>query len=174
MISRVANISLETPSLGFTRRSQSAHLFRNPEDIRSVRLQTLCVTSRMSDSFFSLLPLFYLYSFHLTFLTLCPFTAPSPSCCFSFLFSHRLLLSRFDGLPLALKRTPTSPGDRAGAEVRSQALVGHRQAPEGSYRQAVPRALAQPPEPGGEEDVVDRGRGPDHLPGARETGKPLG
>lgn len=70
--------------------------------------------------------------------------------------------------------TPTSLGDWAGPEVRSKALVGDRQALEGSYRQAVPRTLAQPPEPGGEEDVVDRGRGPDNLPGAWETGKPLG
>lgn len=52
MISRVANISLETPSLGFTRCSQSAHLFRNQEDIRNVQCQTVSLTSA-SQSFLS-------------------------------------------------------------------------------------------------------------------------
>lgn len=126
------------------------------------------------DSFVSLLLLLHLSSFHLTSFTL-PLLLPLPPVVSpSFFVSHHLLLSRFDGLPLALQQTPASPGDRAGPEVRSKALVSDRQAPEGSYWQAVPRALAQPPQPGGEEDVVDRGRGPDHLPGTRETGKPLG
>jgi len=53
-------------------------------------------------------------------------------------------------------------------------MVGDRQAPPGPHRQAVPRALAQPPEPRGEEVVVDPGGGPHHLPGPQEAGQPLG
>lgn len=173
MISRVANISLESPSLGFTRCSQSAHLFRNQEDIGNVQCQTI---SHRCLTVFSLLYRFcscHLFTFPSAPLLLPLLPVVSPS----FLFSLLSPSSRSDGLPSPpslSNKPPTSPGDRAGPEVRSKALVGDRQAPEGSYRQAVPRALAQPPEPGGEEDVVDRGRGPDHLPGARETGKPLG
>lgn len=121
-----------------------------------------------------------------------PFTSPSPPCYCSFLpLSSRpsttIYFSSFSTLFLlpchlssfslprthTITRTPT-PGDRTGPEVRSQTLVSDRQAPEGAYRQAVPRALAQPPEPGGEEDIVDRGGRPDHLPGTREVGQPLG
>lgn len=94
MISRVANISLETPSLGFTRRSQSAHLFRNPEDIRSVQLRTLWVTSRMSDTFF------------LSSTTFVPvifssyFSYPLPLyCSLSFLLFLLPLFSPFTSLP---------------------------------------------------------------------------
>lgn len=131
----------------------------------------------------------YLQPLHLISLTLYPSTCPSPPCygsflpLSSFLLHHPLLLSLFYLLPPSTSSflflcPPFTPkhmtGDRAGPEIRSQALVGDRQAPEGAHRQAVPRALAQPPESRGEEDIVDRGGGPYHLPGARETGEPLG
>ena len=156
---------------------------------------TNCFSLSISLSYFVISYLFYTtFGFHLftlLFILLCtPLLLPLlPVIAPSFLFSHAppllfislpfstlfLLpchLSSFS-FPCTQKHTFT-PGDRAGSEVRSQALVGDSQAPEGAYRQAVPRALAQPPEPRGEEDFMDRGGGPNHLPGTREAGQPLG
>lgn len=48
------------------------------------------------------------------------------------------------------------------------------QTPEGAIGEAVPRALAQPPEPGREEVLLDRGRGSHHLQSPLHAGKPLG
>lgn len=54
-------------------------------------------------------------------------------------------------------------GDRPGAQVRPKALVSDCKAPARENWKTVPRALAQPPEPRGEEVVLDaRGRS-DHL-----------
>lgn len=114
------------------------------------------------SSLLLLLPSPFLMPLHHPFTSL-PFRLSSPP------LSSFIFLSP----PLTLKHTPT-PGDWAGPEVWSQALVCDRQAPQGAYRQAVPWALAQPPKPRGKEDIVDWGGGPDHLPGTWETGKPLG
>lgn len=57
-------------------------------------------------------------------------------------------------------------GNRAGSEVRPETLVCDRQALKRSDWKAVQRTLAQPPEPRGEKDLMDRRRRSDHLPGS--------
>lgn len=201
MISRVGNVPLETPSLLTTRCSQSLKLKDKERGRRGEAfndtmykfLRFFCVTNKFFYCHFLSLPVFYstphipviflpryfsysepLYFSLSSLLLLLPSSFHMP------LHNH-LLLFPFNALPpplssfLFLSPTHTNtPGDWAGPEVWSQALVGDRQAPEGAYRQAVPWALAQPPEPRGEEDIVDWGGGPHHLPGTREAGQPMG
>lgn len=62
----------------------------------------------------------------------------------------------------------------SGTQVWPQALVSDRQAPPGADRKAVPWTVAQPPQPGGEEVVVDSGGGSDNLRGPQTAGQPLG
>ena len=49
-----------------------------------------------------------------------------------------------------------------------------REAPEGPHREAVPRTLAQPPQPEHQEERLDGPGGPNHLPGAPRMGQPVG
>lgn len=66
MISRVANISLEIPSLGFTRCSQSAHLFQKSGGHEKCSVANNCsmiLHGCLTVFFLSLLPLFYLWIF---------------------------------------------------------------------------------------------------------------
>lgn len=110
----------------------------------------------------------------LSFLVSSSFHMPPHYYLLLFLFNALLLPLSPPSTPSNTHKHTTSPGDWAGAKVWSQALVGDRQAPERTHWQAVPRALAQPPEPRGEEDIVDWGGGPNHLSGPWEAGKPLG
>lgn len=67
-----------------------------------------------------------------------------------------------------------STGDRPGEQVWQQAVGYCGQAPEGPAGEAVPGTLAQPPQPGCEEILLDSRGGPHHLQGPLHAGKPLG
>ena len=55
-----------------------------------------------------------------------------------------------------------------------KALDSDCEAAEGSDREAVPGEMAQPPEPGHQEDCLDRRGGQSDLQRAQAVGKPVG
>lgn len=65
-------------------------------------------------------------------------------------------------------------GAQAGREVRSAALVLHREVRGGAAGQAVPVAVAQPPEPQHPEGRVDAPRGVGAVPGAHRPRQQVG
>lgn len=65
-------------------------------------------------------------------------------------------------------------GSGAGRQVWAQEVDADRATPQGPDRQAVSRAMAQPPEPQHQEDSVDRGGGPHHLQRSQAMGQPVG
>lgn len=65
-------------------------------------------------------------------------------------------------------------GAGTGGQVWAQEVDADRAAPQGPHREAVPRALAQPPQPQDQEDGLDGGGGSDHLSGAPPVREPVG
>ena len=78
------------------------------------------------------------------------------------------------GQEAALDRRGGRAAHQAGREVRPAEVDLHRRAPARTHRQAVPRALAQPPEPAHQEVALDRRGGVAALPLAPRHGQPLG
>jgi len=79
-------------------------------------------------------------------------------------------------------RTGQGPVDRRGGhqgagsrqKLRRQAVEPHREPPARPHREAVPRAVAQPPEPAHQQGGLDRPGGPHHPRGAPKARQPMG